>query len=167
MSLISVYQRCLANYQSRQWDMGAHVMFNTSLHKLIHAELPQPDCFLLDKTCVSDCLLLSANQGASNAACLDQWLQKKNIASLDFFEYERASASDLIHACQVFTGPAQIAGSVGQPYRVCLDHYSDSGACHLPHIVWSGRSTNKVSVGVDHATVITDKAQKLAAARST
>ena len=40
MSLISVYQRCLANYQSRQWDMGAHVMFNTSLHKHIQAELP-------------------------------------------------------------------------------------------------------------------------------
>ena len=169
MSLISVYQRCLANYQSRQWDMGAHALFNTSLHRLIQAELPQPECFTVGKNseCVSDCLLLAASQGASNAACLDLWLQKKDVNSLDFFEYERVTGSNLIHACQVFTGPAQITGAVGLPYRVCLDNYADTGACHLPHIVWSGRSTNKVPVGVDHATVITDKAQKIAAARAT
>jgi hypothetical protein len=158
--MISVYQRCLANYQSRQWDMGAHVLFNASLQRLIQTPVPTPPCVPVPGwPCLSDCLLAAAAQGGSNAACLDAWLQGRNVASLDHFEYERVTGTTTsrdVHACQVFSGPADIEGAAGLPFRVCLDHYNDSGTCTLPLIVWSGRSTNKVPVGVDHSTVIAD-----------
>jgi hypothetical protein len=172
--MIAVYQRCLANYQSRQWDMGAHVMFNATLKENMLVKPPSLPCYALGSleygyACLSDCLLAAANQVSNNGACLNMWLQKRGVNSLDFFEYSEIKValppSHEIHACKVFSGPAQIAGSVGLPFRVCLDNYDDTGICHLPHIVWSGRSTNKVSVGVDHSTIITDPTQKLTAAR--
>ena len=149
--------------------MGAHVLFNATLQKDIHTTLPSPPCALLKEGyCVSECLLSAANDGSSNAACLNLWLQKRDVASLDFFEYEKIepTSSHQVHACQVFSGPALIATDVGAPFRVCLDHFSDNGTCHLPHIVWSGRSTNKVPVGVDHSIVILDDEMKLTAART-
>jgi len=169
--MVAVYQRCLANYQSRQWDMGAHVMFNETLKRTLQAKPPTIPCFpVYGYACLSDCLLDAASQGASNAACLDKWLQKQNIASLDYFEYTEikgsAPASQEIHACQVFSGPAKLPSGAGVPFRICLDEYEDTGVCHLPHIVWSGRSINKVPVGVDHSTVIVDTAQKVQAARN-
>jgi len=166
--MLSVYQRCLANYQSRQWDMGAHVLFNMTLRTAIAATLPTPDCWEMpDGTgfrCLSDCLLVSQQEGASNDYCLRMWLMKADVNSLDFFEYEEADGP--VHACQVFSGPASMPGPVGEPFRVCMDEYEEGGICKLPYIVWSGRSTNKVPVGVDHATVIADANQKLTAARN-
>jgi len=164
---VSVYQRCLANYQSRQWDLGAHVLYNVTLHRLMQTSIPIPPCMPVPGwPCLSDCLLAAAQQGGSNAACLDAWLQQRNIVSLDYFEYEEKSnaVSHEIDACQVFSGPATIKGAVGLPFRVCLDHYADSGTCTLPLIVWSGRSTNKVPVGVDHSTVIADPRMRSVAA---
>lgn len=165
--MVAVYQRCLANYQSRQWDMGAHVLFNRSLHSAIQATLPTPECFVLpDGSCLSECLLRSQLEGSSNDYCLNEWLRKADVASLDYFEYEQSCATCPTHSCQVFSGPAKLPGSLGEPFRICLEEYSDSGLCKLPHIVWSGRSTNKVPVGKDHATVIADPGIKLSAAQA-
>ena len=139
--------------------IGAHVLYNTSLQRLMQTPIPTPPCVPIPGwLCLSDCLLAAAQQGGSNSACLDAWLQKRNIASLDYFEYEKKSdaLSHEVDACQVFSGPAGIDGDVGLPFRICLDHYGDTGICTLPLIVWSGRSTNKVPVGVDHSTVIAD-----------
>ena len=63
---------------------------------------------------------------------------------------------------QVFTGPAQLPS--GGAFRACLDAYTDTGACQLPHMVWSGRSSNKVPVALDHATQLTDPGAQQAAA---
>jgi len=133
--MLAVYQRCLANYQSRQWDMGAHVLFNKTLHKQIQATLPEPDCWPMPEGgCLSECLLLSQREGSSNAYCLNEWLRARDVNSLDFFEYEVASGGPT-HACQVFSGPAKLPGALGEPVRICLDEYEDSGLCKLPHIV--------------------------------
>ena len=90
--MIAVYQRCLANYQSRQWDMGAHVMFNESLKENMLVKPPTLPCYALGSleygyACLSDCLLAAASQVSNNAACLNIWLQKRGVNSLDFFEY--------------------------------------------------------------------------------
>jgi len=167
--MLAVYQRCLANYQSRQWDIGAHVLFNVSLHEKLQADLPTPDCWLMPEGgCLSACLLQSQREGSSNAYCLNEWLRAKDVNSLDFFEYE-ASGGAPTHACQVFSGPAKLGGTVAAPFRLCLDSYERTAAelCKLPSIVWSGRSTNKVPVGVDHSTVIADATEKINAARNT
>ena len=163
--MIAVYQRCLANYQGRQWDLGAHALFNKTLHKLFAgAELPTPPCYPLGSTwpCLSDCLLAAARKGTPNSVCLDAFLQTKNVNSLDYFEYANLTTtpapSHLVDACQVFSGPALLPGPAGEPYRICLDTYqNNTGICKLPHIVWSGRSTNKVAVGIAHGTVIADR----------
>ena len=106
-------------------------------------------------------MLKAALKGAPNSVCLDAFLQTKNVNSLDYFEYANLTTapapSHLVDACQVFSGPALISGPVGEPYRICLDQYqNDTGICKLPHIVWSGRSTNKVAVWIAHGTVIVD-----------
>jgi hypothetical protein len=160
VSMISVYQRCLANYQSRQWDLGTHALFNRSLTP---QGAPEPPCYQVSGMCIGNCLLDAQSQGASNAVCLDMWLSAKGVNSLDYFQYEEGTPT---HACQVFSGPAKLEGSVGEPFRACMEEYETPGAmCKLPSIVWSGRSTNKVPVALDHSTVIADPAEKVAAAR--
>ena len=96
--MVSVYQRCLANYQSRQWDAGAYVLFNTSLTStLFQIPIPTPSCTMLSTgQCLGDCLLAS-----SVGACLDAWLQTTNVASLDHFMYGNGTSGGTADACQV------------------------------------------------------------------
>ena len=166
--MIAVYQRCLANYQSRQWDMGTHVLFNETLKKKLQIEVPTVPCYSaaqdLGYECLSDCLLRAQESGSSNSVCLSDWLMMNNVNSLDFFEYEDAGTLSHVHACQVFSGPAKISGDIGLPFRICLDEYADTGICKLPSIVWSGRSTNKVPVALDHSTSISNFNEKVQAA---
>ena len=90
-----MYQRCLANYQSRQWDAGAYVLFNATLASLFSVPLPTPGCTPLSTgQCLGDCLLAS-----SSGACLDALLQTMNVASLDYFLYSNGTSS--ADACQV------------------------------------------------------------------
>lgn len=96
--MVSVYQRCLANYQSRQWDAGAYVLYNTSLKStLFQIPIPTPSCTTLSSgQCMGDCLLAS-----STGACLDAWLQTLDVASLDYFLYGNGTLGGATDACQV------------------------------------------------------------------
>ena len=168
ISMVAVYQRCLANYQSRQWDLGTHVMFNPTIKaKLRSVTIPDPPCTSIPGyTCLGDCITAANAQGSSPAGCLDRLLSKLSTTSLDYFEYSNASgttASHGIDACQVFSGPAEQPN--GAEFRACLDHYSDTGGCKLPLMVWSGRSSNKLPVAMDHGTRITDQNAKINAAK--
>jgi len=165
--MISVYQRCLANYQSKQWDMGTHALFNATIRAQFQVTVPSPACFPIPGYgCLGDCVLLAQEQGASNQACFDAYLMQLGVRDLDYFQYE-PGASSRPHACQVFSGPAKISGDAGSNFRICLEEYEDAGVCELPHILWSGRSTNKVPVGTDHSTVITDLDAKVQVAKNT
>jgi hypothetical protein len=147
--------------------LGAHAFFDQSLHKNIQTLLPEPSCtpLLPDFDCISDCLLETQANGVNNEICLNKWLQNLNVNSLDFFEYEK-SMNNITHACQVFSGPAKLPGLPGEKFRHCLEEYEDSGICKLPSVIWSGKSSNKVPVASDHATIIYDKTEKLNAARN-
>lgn len=166
--MLAVYQKCLANYQAKQWDSGTVALFDKKMQKDIQVVLPAISCIAVNSIryeCLSECLLDAQKAGSSNDACLMDWLYTKNINALDFFEYE-VSQDDTVHACQVFSGPAKLPGDVGLPFKICLEEYEASGICKLPNIVWSGRSTNKVPVGSPHATTIVDEAQRLQAAQT-
>jgi hypothetical protein len=120
--------------------------------------------------CVGDCVLASRAAGSSPAGCLDALLQSLNFASLDYFEYLPTPggppyASSQIDACQAFTGPAALAFPGQAAFQACLDHYADAGACQLPLMLWSGRSSNRVPVAVAHATRIESEADRISAAR--
>ena len=64
ISMVAVYQRCLANYQSRQWDLGTHVLFDPELKAKIHTTttttVPTPSCTAIPGyACLGDCLIAS------------------------------------------------------------------------------------------------------------
>lgn len=165
--MTTIYQRCLANYQSKQWDIGAHALYNATLRAKLGIQAV-PQCLWLEgyKGCVGDCLLYSTEQGSGVEPCLNYLLQQLNVKSEEYFEYSRAPTATQAHeidACQVFSGPAQL--DAGEEFRACLNGYSNTGDCKLPLIVWSGRSANKVPVGAHHATRITDANAKREAAR--
>lgn len=164
--MIAVYQRCLANYQSKQWDLGTHVLFNSTLREELQVPVPAPACIPIPGyACLGDCVLEAKAQGSTPAPCLGLYLQTLSTTDLDYFEYAptTSTASSQIDACQVFTGPAQLPE--GGYYRACLNEYSNTADCQLPLMVWSGRSSNKVPVATSHGTVISDEAKKIEAAQ--
>ena len=168
MSIIAVYQRCLANYQMKQWDAGTYALWDVNIKNKIQASIPDIGCIPLNDglfPCLSDCLKHSQEVGSSNAGCFDSWVYQQNVNAIDFFEYEQ-STGRIVHACQVFSGPAKMQTNQSQQFKICLDEYSETGICKLPNIVWSGRSTNKVPIASDHSTIITDPNAKLIAAQN-
>lgn len=168
--MVTVHQRCLANYQSRQWDLGTHVLFNATLKETeLQVTAPTPPCVPVPGyTCLGDCVLAARTAGSSPAACLDLYLMTLGVSSLDHFQYtplSSALSSAQIDACQAFTGPAKLE-DIGAPFQACLDHYADTGACKLPLHVWSGRSSNRMPVAVDHSKQLSNADDKRAAARN-
>lgn len=174
VSMVSVYQRCLANYQSRQWDLGTHALFNATLRAQLPVPVEVPPCVpVAGYACVGDCVLAARAAGSSPAGCLDLLLQKLGLTSLDYYQYLPSPAavgspylpSTQVDACQAFTGPAALDFAGQAQFQACLNHYADTGACQLPLMVWSGRSSNRVPVAVAHATRIESEAGREAAAR--
>ena len=172
--MVAVYQRCLANYQSSQWDLGTYVLFNATLQaKTVQVPVPKPACVpVAGFDCVGDCLLLLSQKDPS--PCLSAFLSTADVAALDYFEYEPLPASvvsahaadglpsTLVDACQAFTGPAQTAR--GQAFQACLNQYNESGVCTLPLHVWSGRSSNRMPVASPHATQLAGEVERVQAA---
>ena len=111
--MVAVYQRCLANYQSKQWDLGSYVLYNSTLRAQINHPVPTPtQCIPLPNfqspttgtSCLGDCLLYSQSQGSDPSPCLDYLLQGLNMQDIEYFEYVNnsgATASYEIDACQV------------------------------------------------------------------
>ena len=103
--MTTIYQRCLANYQSKQWDIGAHALYHSTLRTKLGIQAV-PKCLWLEgyQGCVGDCLLYSTAQGSGVEPCLNYLLQQLNIKSEEYFEYSRATAATQAHeidACQV------------------------------------------------------------------
>ena len=159
ISLLSVYQRCLSNYQEETWDQGSFVMFNQTLQKQLRLDSVMPST-IEDSFNVSACLLQQKASGNDNGGCLvDQYL--KGSQSIDYFEYSNITTapvtSDLIDACLTFSGPAALDDErISQPFKACLENSVNRSGCDIPHMLWSGRSTNKVPVATQHTLNISD-----------
>jgi hypothetical protein len=92
-------------------------------------------------------------------------------SSIDYFEYGKINvdnpSSDVIDACLTFSGPAGIPNSsISAPFQACLETYTNRTGCDIPHMLWSGRSTNKVPVATQHAMLIADVTQRKAWAQN-
>ena len=70
MSLLSVYQRCLSNYQEMTWDQGTYVLFNQSLQAKLLLQMPLE---IRDSFNVSKCLLEQRAKGYDNVGCLKDY----------------------------------------------------------------------------------------------
>jgi hypothetical protein len=160
--MLSVYQRCLSNYQEMTWDQGTHVIFNVTLQRTMKMDKIIP--LVQDAFNVSSKLLEAKANGFDNTAVLDMFLVGSQ--SMDYFKYSNITTpnpgSAQIDACLTFSGPSKIKDpKIAQPFIACLDSYANRSGCDIPHMLWSGRSTNKVPVATQHTLSITDPAVRL------
>jgi len=166
--MISVYQRCLSNYQGTTWDQGSFVMFNRTLQQQLRLDTIMPSQ-IEDTFNVSACLLSQKTAGNDNVGCLTDYYLKGTRAS-DYFAYSNITSTDspgssMIDACLTFSGPAKSSNlNISKPFLACLEHTVNRSGCDIPHMMWSGRSTNKVPIATQHTLNISDlkKRQQLA-----
>ena len=161
ISLLSVYQRCLSNYQEMTWDQGTYVIFNRTLQEALRLEMPVE---IRDTFDVSKCLLQQRANGYDNLGCMKDYFLKGQQA-MDYFEYGNITTvnppNKMIDACLTFSGPANLPdASKAAPFQACLENHANRTGCDIPHMLWSGRSTNRVPVATQHAMKITDDAQR-------
>jgi hypothetical protein len=161
ISPLSVYQRCLTNYQEMTWDQGTHVLFNKTLQDDLRLEMPLE---IRDTFGVSKCLLEERARGHDNVGCMTDYFLMGQQA-MDYYEYGNLTvknpSSKLIDACLTFSGPAGIQDpSISGPFQACLQSGTNRTGCDIPHMLWSGRSTNKVPVATQHAMKITDDVER-------
>ena len=161
ISLLSVYQRCLSNYQEMTWDQGTYVIFNRTLQEALRLEMPVE---IRDTFNVSKCLLQQRANGYDNVGCMKDYFLKGQQA-MDYFEYGNITTvnppNKMIDACLTFSGPANLPdASKAAPFQACLENHANRTGCDIPHMLWSGRSTNRVPVATQHAMKITDDAQR-------
>ena len=152
--MLSVYQRCLTNYQESLWDQGSFVMFNTTLQKQLCLDKVMPTN-INDTFGVATCLLNQKATGGDNTGCLKDYFLK-GTQSVDYFEYSNITSTDnpgsaLIDACLTFSGPAASPDpSVSSVFMACLESDANVSGCDIPHMMWSGRPSNKVPVATQH-----------------
>ncbi len=113
---------------------------------------------------VSKCLLEERVRGHNNVGCMTDYFLMGQQA-VDYYEYGNLTVenppSKLIDACLTFSGPAEIQDpSVSGPFQACLQSGTHRTGCDIPHMLWSGRSTNKVPVATQHAMKITDDVER-------
>lgn len=164
--MLSVYQRCLTNYQEMTWDQGAFVMFNATLQTRLRLNAVMPKDPIPDSFNVSACLLAQKQLGFDNTGCLTDYFLK-GTQSVDYFEYSNitdtdAPPSSMVDACLAFSGPAASPDpQVSRAFLACLENSVNRSGCDIPHMLWSGRSANKVPVATQHTLNISDLGKKL------
>jgi hypothetical protein len=167
--LLSVYQRCLTNYQEKLWDQGAYAMFNTTLQQQLRLDQVMP-ATVEDHFGVSQCLLEQKATGGDNTGCLTDYFLK-GTQSVDYFAYSNITTtntpnSEEIDACLTFSGPAALPDpNIANVFLNCLESNANNSGCEIPHMLWSGRSNNRLPVATQHAMNISDPDKKKALAQ--
>ena len=161
--MLSVYQRCLSNYQEQTWDQGSFVMFNKTLQRKLRLDVLMPD--IEDTFAVSNCLLQQKALGYDNGGCLTDYFLK-GTQIVDYFGYSNITdvpnpESAIIDACLTFSGPAASEDPrISSPFLACLENNANRTGCDIPHMLWSGRSSNKVPVATQHTLNISDPSKR-------
>jgi hypothetical protein len=177
VSIMAVLTRCRQNYVNEQWDPAAYARYDQDvIDRELTGVTPVPMAADAGDG-AGACLLESAAKGAGNGACLDAFLAGRGQSGAMYWAYEQsnATASHLVDACMVFSGPAENPGlSTGlrKVFRGCLSGYATDGtACDLSGFVWSPASSNEVPVAARHvikstpAATVDAVAQRMRAAR--
>ena len=161
ISLLSVYQRCLTNYQEQLWDQGTYIIFNSTLQKKFHLDQVQMPNNIEDKFEVAGCLLDQKATGGDNSLCLRDYFLK-GTQSVDYFAYSnitttKTPSSDKVDACLTFSGPSESKDpKIHKAFMSCLEDNADNEGCDIPHMLWSGRSNNKIPVATQHTMNVSD-----------
>jgi hypothetical protein len=158
--------RCKANYNNKQWDQGAAVLYAENipedLNMVRHIVQEQREKLDIVNSPLALCMKTSLEtSGSSPDSCFTNILLfSQNVKRERYFMYERLDELEtqtaLIAACEVFTGPAKKNVS---DFRDCVDGAGNDD-CFIQPYVWSGRSSNKVPVAVEHAYMATSVAER-------
>lgn len=153
VTTIAVFNRCKANYNQKQFDEGAYLLYDeVKRSQFLNTNLQLPSVYNLPSSSVGQCLLDAEARGASNQGCLQDFLFGTQTA-VQYFRYEnitdgaRLGDSRFVDACVVFSGPA----NAGIPeFQQCSNEYASAG-CRIPHMLWSSGSSNRVPVANMHS----------------
>ena len=156
VSVLSVLTTCKANYMRKQWDQSAYVLFNSSLFSEVVSNAAYP-AIPSSPSIIANIGLCLADS-ATRAGCLQAYLTFLGQDPVTYWGYVEAPTgeSQLIDACQVFTGPAtslSITAPQRSIFRACLDSFPDSN-CQLSSSLWTPQSTNAVPVAKMHGVVL-------------
>jgi hypothetical protein len=156
-----IYQQ--ANYQQKQWDDGAHLLYDEdkfSFHfGLLGVSSGSPSIAIGS---VGACLLSAANQQISNQLCMNNLY---NLSPTIYWRYVRISETDAldrrnIDACIVFSGPAKNPDpEISLEFQKCSEQFTVTG-CKIPQMVYSSGSANRVPVANVHMVDTTDKNER-------
>lgn len=159
VSLISVFQRCKANYQQKQWDEGAFLIHDPERLSRFIKGVPIPEALPSssgDGGGVGSCLLKSSRDGGEGTlGCFQEYVK---MPSAVYWKYDRLDVSSSsydsadVDACIVFSGPSRsttIHEETSLAFKRCSSDYTETG-CRIPHMVWSSSSKNRVPVANLH-----------------
>lgn len=161
VSPIAVLERCKSNYQQKQWDVGAWMLYDPDrLLEVFSGGTTLAVATQSRDDPVGRCLLSAERNRESNLECMSDYLGQnywKESSSEVFWRYEKVHhvlhdiSSDDVDACIVFSGPAKKndTSPTTLEFRRCSHDYTDTG-CVIPHMVWSSSSKNKVPVATLH-----------------
>lgn len=161
VSVLTVLTACRNNYMHKQWDRGAHILFNQTLfekvvsNKVVYPSIPVSNQLLVS---VGKCL---ADQ-ATRSACLQYFIVKLDQSPETYWVYEDSAPgpSQTVDACEVFTGPADnsaLTADQRSVFRACLDQFADSN-CQLSASLWTPQSDNAVPVAQRHGVRLSGQA---------
>ena len=153
VSVLTVLTACRNNYMHKQWDRGAHILFNQTLfeqvvsHKVSYPAITYTNPLLAS---VKKCLL----DEATRTVCLQAYLSNLGKSPETYWTYEDSAPgpSQTVDACEVFTGPADnpaLTDDQRTTFRACLDQFADSN-CQLSSSLWTPQSDNAVPVAQRH-----------------
>jgi hypothetical protein len=147
VSLLNILVKCRENYVKRRWDPGAYVWFDARYHQYLKLDYVPPPPFS-DVCGMQACLIKMAEDGTSNMACVQQYLECRGMSDGEYWSYERSTnlAPEYTDACLVFSGPAEKNIS---KFQQCVDG-PEVGNCSLPVHCWSPTSANNVPVCEQH-----------------
>jgi hypothetical protein len=163
VSTIAVLQKCRANFQQKQWDSAAHILYHKKLTEtLLRGPVSMFDTMsriqsVSAQNSVVRCLLAAHDQGVGNRGCLQEYLHDTytTAQSEQYWMYDSnhyfVSNSVNTDACLVFSGVAKNNAdpAIARDFQACSSAYSETD-CLIPSFIWSAGSRNNVPVAMAH-----------------
>jgi hypothetical protein len=153
VSVLTVLTACRNNYMHKQWDRGAHILFNQTLfEQVVNSKVSYPTLSYSNPLFAAVGLCLADE--VTRTVCLEAYISKLGKSPETYWIYVDSipGPSQTVDACEVFTGPAYssaLTEAQRSTFRACLDQYADSN-CQLSSSLWTPQSDNAVPVAQRH-----------------
>ena len=154
VSTFNVLVKCRENYMKKRWDPAAYMLYQPAFWDLLRLQdgavpqLPGGDPHGA-RACLRDG---EAGTGSLHAACLEEFLLRRDMDADEYWTYERTSTTrpgpEYTDACLVFSGPAELQGL--PEFAACVDGMGEGTNCTLPQHLWTPLSENSIPFAEQH-----------------